>query len=244
MFRNQRQWLLYEADKQSGGGGDDKSGESGNGAVAFQQALDAHKGDVQKFATRLFEDNYQLRTNNRELRGKTAPEGSVILQGDELALWNAYKGLGKPTELVLASALDPFKTDLGKAQGELTTAKAELAQYKRNALLRDVADAAGVVYGVLATLDKPELSYEIADDKDKDGKAIKVVKVKEGDQVVDLDAYAAQKWSVFLPALRPAQEAGTPFIVQAGTASSAAKLTVAQAAQGALNDRYGKKATK
>ena len=239
MFRNQRAWLLYEADKQNGGSGGDGDKSQGNGAAAFQQALDAHKGDLQRFATQLFDDNYSLRQTNRQLRDQVAPAGSVILQGDDAALWQAYRALGAPADLVPAGTLTPVRTELTNAQAALATVQTENTALKRGQLLREVADTAGVVYSVLATLDRPELAYEIADGKDKDGKPIKIVNVKAGEKTLDFDAHAAQNWSAFMPALRPTQADGTPFVAQAGSGGKPTPKTAASVAQSWISERYG-----
>ncbi len=246
MFKNRFGQIVYSAagDGGEGGGNGGGNGEQDDGgAVAFQRAMQGHKDNVEGFARTLYDDNYKLRQTNSTLRSQTAPAGAIILQGDDAVAWNAYKTLGKHTELVPVSTVDPLKADLTTAQTTLATTQAELATLKRSALLRDVAETGGMVYSVLATLDKPNLSYEITDGKDKDDKPVKVVKVKDGDKdVVDLDTYAAANWSVFAASLRPAQSNGTPFPIQAGT-SRTTTSTVAQAASGALDQRYGKKKT-
>lgn len=239
MFRNSYElWLLLEAAKD-GGQGNGEGGEGDNGAVAFQAAMARHQNNVEAFARQLFDDNHSLRQTNRQLRGQAAPAGSTILQGDDLARWQAYQALGAPSDLVLASTVNTVKTDYAAAQTALATAQAEVATLKRGALLRDVADTAGVVYSVLATLDKPDLTYQIEDGKDASGNPAKVVKVKAGDQLVDLDTYAAQNWSAFLPALRPNQNTGTPFITQVGGGGKATKVTAATVVGDYLKQRYG-----
>lgn len=242
MFRNQREWLRYQAARDGGdgngnGGGGDNHDQSG--AAAFQQALQAHQNDLQRFATELFDDNFTLRRANRDLRNQVAPAGSVILQGDDLTRWQAYQALGAPTDLVLASTVTPVRTDLANAQSALATAQAEITTLKRGALLREVADASGMVYSVLSTLDKPDLGYTVTDGKDKEGKPVKTIKVKAGDQETELDAYAAQHWRAFLPALRPTQSSGTPFVAQAGSGGKPNQPTAATAAADYLARRYG-----
>lgn len=232
------------------GGGSDGGGDvedNASGAGAFQQALDAHNNDLRKFSTSLFDDNFKLREANRKLREQVAPAGSVILTGEQLAAWKAYQSLGAPTDLVKPDDVKAVRGDLEKARTELQQAQQEAEKYRRSLLLHDVADATGYVYSVLATLDKPDLSYEIVSDKDKDDKPIKTVKVKVGNETMDLSAYAQEQWGVFLPALVPqtqVQNVGTPYVQQSG-GSGQTKTTYATAAQGALDQRYGvKKATK
>jgi hypothetical protein len=237
--------LCLSADGAGGGGGGDVE-DNASGAAAFQKALSAHNSDLNKFSTALFDDNFKLREANRDLRKQVAPAGSVILDGDQLAAWKAYQALGAHTDLVKPDDVKAVRTDLEKARTELQQAQQEAATLKRSVLLRDVADVSGYVYSVLATLDKPDLSYEIVSAKDKDDKPIRVAKVKVGNETKDLSAYAEEQWSVFLPALVPqtqVQNVGTPFIQQSG-GSGQTKTTYATAAQSALDQRYKpKKAT-
>lgn len=250
MFNKKRSYWDLMLCLNKDGGGSDGGGDvedNASGAGAFQQALDAHNNDLKKFSTALFDDNFKLRDANRKLREQVAPAGSVILTGEQLAAWKAYQALGAHTDLVKPDDVKAIRGDLEKARTELQQAQQEAATLKRSNLLRDVAETSGFVYSVLATLDKPDLTYEIVSAKDKDDKPIKTVKVKVGNETLDLEAYAAEQWSVFLPALRPqtqTQQVGTPFVQQAGS-SGKTQQTFATAAQGALDQRYGvKKATK
>lgn len=150
-------------------------------------------------------DNYKERdkirerdARIRELEAKRTPDGALVLSGDDIALWEAYKGLGKPDEV---------SAKLTAA----TEATAERDTLKRRDTIRQVADASGYKPAVLERLGA-DLTYEIKD-VTENGKTAKQVLVKDGDKTVPLKDYAAREWTDFLPALGGTEQPivhGTP----------------------------------
>ena len=87
----------------------------------------------------------------------------------------------------------------------------EVTTLRRERLLYEVADVAGVKPTVLKALDRADLAYEIKDDNGK-----KTVMVKAGSgAATEFDTFAGANWADFMPALKPEQKIrGTPFVKQ------------------------------
>lgn len=156
--------------------------------------VEAYEREWRREAKRLRDEARNRRIKLRQLehqlatqQERVAPEGAVILTGDDATTYTAYQALGKPDEL---------KTRLGERdqfQGELTT-------LRRDALLRDVAQAAGFKPTVLKTLGG-DREYEFRE-VEVDGKPVKQPFIKDGEEFKPLSTYAEQQWGDFLPALR------------------------------------------
>ena len=165
-----------------------------------------HDGDHGKAVELLLTENREYRAKNAKLKaaldeakGKAAPDGAAVLTPDESKAWAAYQALGPAADI--ATALEAAKG--------LT---AKLAASERRDLLAKAAEAHGFKPSVLTRLMSADATVEIKE-SEKDGKPVKVAWVREGDEVRDLDAYAAANWPEFMPALRAEAQAGT----QAGT---------------------------
>lgn len=190
---SQSQTLDDEAD--DGGLGGSRNDEKI--IATFQAALERAGNNAVTLAERLYRDNYQQRERNRQLAGEVTqlrnrlPEGAVVLTGDDLAAYQAYTQLGKPTDL--AAALETSQRQA-----------AELQNLQRSGLLRQVADATGYVYEVLRTLDKPELEFAV-DQTDQGPVAYVTYPTGEGDtkERKPLAEYAALQWKAFMPSLQP-----------------------------------------
>lgn len=198
-------------------GGNDGGGD-GDRDQAFQRLLDRKNSDGISLARELFTENYNYRRNNEELKrqvgdlqGKAAPEGAVMLTGDNAKAWIAYQALGKPEEV--KQGLD-----------ERTQLQGKVSAQEREALIRGVAEAAGYKPAVLANLDRvakaegKTLGFELRDTT-VDGKVVKVPYVKDGDNASPLTDYAVTNWADFMPALsvqgtQQQQPAGTRFPLQ------------------------------
>ena len=195
---------------------DDTTGDGGGGAAPVAEAepgardrapdlvkavegLIARHGDSTAALRVLLGENHTYRDQIRELKGRLPPEGSRILQGEDARHWDTYRQLGNPGDLRKS-------LEAGKQY------EAEVAGFRRAAILRDAAELSGFRPSVLS-LAARDLEIEIADEKGKDGKAVRVAYVKgEGDTREDLQAYAEAHWGELLPSLRAAQErpVGTP----------------------------------
>lgn len=167
--------------------------------AAFQNRLNKMNGDAMAFATQLFDENYQHRSEIRDLKKKVPGEGSVVLSKEEAASYEAFKALNlKPEEV---------KTKLES----VSTLEGENATLKRKDTLRDVAGAAGFKLSVLEDRDRSieGLEYILKDEKDKQGNARKVAYVKHEGKEVPIEQFASEKWADYLPALQGGQ-ATTP----------------------------------
>lgn len=188
----------------------DSGGNEGGGdtvAQGLQNLLTRHNNDAMAVVSVLYHDNYQLREDLRNTKGKVPAEGALVLTGDDAKAWTDYQQLGKPD-------------DLRKTIGEKDKLQGELGTLQRDGVLRDVAEAAKYKFAVLKDLDgKAKLSYTIKE-VEQDGAKTKAVFVQpEGGQEQALEAYATATWADYLPALRttvwtvpgtryPAQNAG------------------------------------
>lgn len=186
---------LYEAEGTGNAGGQQSAQQPASGGndplVAFQNLL-SRSSSAETLAHRLFEENYGHRSRIRELEQLVPAQGATVLSAEQAALWQAYQQLGAP---------DAVQTTIQQAQ-----------QLRRDLELRDVAAAANLQIDVLRTL-AGDLAFEVKDET-KDGRAIRTVYVKVDGKDIALEAYAAEKWAAFLPALRPAQmgQVGAPAI--------------------------------
>lgn len=184
----------------SGGEGDDQALREIR--EKLQRLIDREGGDAGAVALQLYNDNFQLRERNRQLRERVPAEGSVVLTAEQAALWQAYQQLGTPKDIEQAIK------DRDQAQGDL-------ARMQRSAMIREAAETMGYKASVLEALDAQmgsALSYEVRD-VEVDGGKKRVAFVKAGDaEAVPLDNYAEQRWADFLPALQATgQKPGTPY---------------------------------
>lgn len=161
---------------------------------------------------------YRLREKNRAmtqerdaLQANQPADGAVVLSAEDAKELEAYRTLGKPTEV--KQALDGAKS-----------AAEDLATLRRKSELHDVQAVTGFDPDVLGDIGA-NWSYRIADEQ-ADGKPVKVVYVKEGEQEQRIDQHP--KVQKFMPALKPqgeqAKERNTLFIQQHGGTGSAGDL--------------------
>lgn len=214
-LNGKRVWIELNAADSGGNDGGDSS-------AAFQRLLEKHNNDAARLSEKLFDENFNYRSEIRQLKaqladaaGKVPGDGAVVLTGDQAQAWTAYQALGKPEEI--KQGLD----ERSQLQGKLTA-------QERAELLRGIAETTGYKASVLASLDRTakvegkSLEFTLRD-QTIDGKPSKVAYVKDGDKETALTEYAASAWADFLPALTvattqtpptgtryPAQHAGTP----------------------------------
>lgn len=113
-------------------------------------------------------------------------EGTVVLKGDDLALYEAYKGLGKPDELATKLA-------------ERDSLATEVATAKRDATIREVAEVAGLKPTVLKRLGG-DLDYVIKEIT-QDGKAVKAAYVATAQGERPIGDYVDEQWADFKESL-------------------------------------------
>lgn len=165
--------------------------------AAFQSRLAKMNGDAMGFATQLFDENFHLRKDKRDLEKKVPTEGAVVLSKEDASEYEALKALGKSGDL---------KTKL-EAAGTLETENATL---KKKDILRDIASAHGYKLSVLQDLDAKGggLEYTLKEEKDTKGQARKVAYIKQEGKDVPLEQFATEKWADYMPALK-AEQANT-----------------------------------
>lgn len=225
MFKEQ---MLFAKEGSGGGGGKGRSEDDDDRDDDKPRRRDPvvtaakYNSDVTAMAVQigqLEDDNYDLRSKNRKLRGDieglNPSEGSVVLTKEQVADWEAYKALGKPKEL-----------ETMKSENVRLATEQEL--HKRETLLREVAGnvAPGLVfdYETLKDLDSrlSGVSYEKKTSKDETGQSVTrwVVKYKEGDgdkavsKEADVKEYFEAKFPRYMPVLISQKQddaLGTPY---------------------------------
>ena len=174
-----------------------------NPAEGFQRLLDKHDKDAMKLASQLFDENYQLREKNREIKAKLPKEGSVVLSAEDAAEYNEFKKLEK-------KAADIAK-DLSRV-AELETQNRELSGMET---LREIADLGldGSKLKLSVLKDQmgrfPEAAIIIKDEKDKDGNAVRVAYIKPTKDAAEVvfTSFANEKLADYLPSLKVSAEA-------------------------------------
>lgn len=128
-----------------------------HGTIAAQ--LIARWGSAEAALQQLSTENARVRHRNRELKEQLEgyqtrnPQGSVVLHGQDLADYNAYKALGKPA-------------DVKAAVERVGALEAEVAAGKETKLYSDSSKALGWNEKVLRDLTKlRELSIEIREEQ-------------------------------------------------------------------------------
>lgn len=175
-------------------------------AASFQRLLEKKNNDAMALASQLFDENFQLRTKNRELSDKQPKEGTVTLTADEAKLWKAYQDIGvEPKEI--KKSLDKLP-DLEKTNKELAGMET----------LREMADLGldGSKLKLSVLKDQmqkfPDAVVRFATQKDKDGNEAKVAFIKPTADGTEspFTEFAAQNLSDYLPALKVNAEQSQP----------------------------------
>jgi hypothetical protein len=166
--------------------------------AAFQNRLKKLDGDAMAFATQLFDENFQLRGQKRELEKKLPADGSLILSKEDAATWEAFNALNMKPEEIAEKVKDT------------ETLTGEIAALKKRDVLRDVAGLQGYKLSVLEDRDKATDGLEyIIKEEGKQGEKRKVAYVKHEGKEVPLEQFASEQWADFVPALKVEQGNGT-----------------------------------
>jgi anthranilate/para-aminobenzoate synthase component I len=175
-------------------------------AQAFQGLLAKHNNDATAVASKLFDENFQLRTKNRELSQKIPGDGTVTLTADEAKQWNAFKDLGQePKDIKKALAQLP---DLEKQNKEL----AGMETY------RELADLGldgsklklSVLKDQLARFPDAVIRFDKQTDKDGNESKVAFIKTTADGTESSFTDFAAQNLSDYLPALKVTAEQAPP----------------------------------
>lgn len=135
-----------------------------------------------------------LRAEIDTLKAAQPADGGRVLTKDEAKAFDEFQAFGKkPSEI---------KAELDGA----TTATQELAALRRKTQLHDVQALTGFDPDVLEDIGA---GWEfVTKDEQADGKPVKIVYVKEGDQEQRIDQHP--KVMKFMPSLKPAQQQADP----------------------------------
>lgn len=170
-------------------------------------------GDSTKAVEKLYEENFQLRGDKRDLKKdldaaqkenealkaqvadggvpkgkKLVDEGAVVLSKEDAGAFEKYKEFGSTEEVETAL----------KAKKDL---EVKVAEQAKKAEISEIADHMGWNTSVLARLGS-DLEYKV-----ESGEKGKAVLVKgEGDKYVALKEYAEKNWQDFLPSLNLATD--------------------------------------
>ncbi len=125
----------------------------------------------------------------REARRKVPKEGARILSPEEAAEYDAYVAIGPSKDV---------KTRLETGD----KASTDLSARQRGDHLREVAEATGTNLKALTRL-AGDLTFEIGDEVETDGKKSRSVTVKDGDKSKPFGDYLKDEWSDMAPALLP-----------------------------------------
>lgn len=185
----------------------DDNGASGANEAALTRTIEnllaKYSGDPRAIADlharereRKDDEIRRLKRQIRQEREKRAPEGAVVLTGDDAKAWEAYRALGTPDEVTAKL-------------GEATTATERLAALEREVATSKVASAVGYKPSVLADLAKSkgfavELRQETVDGKPQE---VPYAITSDG-QAVKLTDYVSQNLADYLPALTSGTSTG------------------------------------
>ena len=221
-----RRFSLYNT-STGGEGGDPNLG--GGGATGSREAeevvrnLLARTGltttevpeGARKVMRKLAKENFKYRQKNRDLEGRVAPEGAVILSGDDATAFEAFKALGlKPEEVT-------------SAVQERDTLKTANEALRRDGIVRSAAEALNFkasVLGDLVTSKGLEVEIrevEVEENGSKVNKSLPHVKAA-GDEKAKwelLSSYAERDLKDYLPALKSNEDRakGVQYPEQHGT---------------------------
>lgn len=192
MRRYHNRLFRFEADKDGG-----NTGLGGEVLDAFKKLLEKHGNSESAVAQMLYQDNYKLREQLRDLKDKVPAQGTVAVAEADAQLLESYRKLGEPNALTTALT-------------ERDQLHSELHGLRRDAAIQEAARVSGYRFGVLKHLAAPDLAFEVKE-VEQDGEKIQSVFVAPKDgQPQSLQQYASEHWADFLPALIPQGGGQTP----------------------------------
>lgn len=185
---------------------DDPTPPINDPATGFQNLLAKKNNDAMALASQLFDENFQLRTKNRDLADKLPKDGSLVLTAEEAKEHNKLKTFLTDSKL-------EFKTlkEMVEKFPELEKSNKDLAGMETYRELADIGlDGSKLKLSVLKDqLGKfPDAVIRFDKQKDKDGNESKVAFIKtttDGTELSFTD-FAAQNLSDYLPALKVTAE--------------------------------------
>jgi hypothetical protein len=195
------QMLLHNTDDGGGTGG---GGGAPNPAAAFQAMLEKNSNDGIKLASTLFDDNFQLREKNRELKKKLPADGAIVLTGDDAKEYQAFKALNVKAEdakkaIEAVPALEKQNKELSGMESlrELADIGLDGSKLKLSVLKDQIASK------------HPDAEISFKNEKDKDGKEAKVAYIKKDKDSKEqsFTEFANAELVDYLPSLKVSTEA-------------------------------------
>ena len=191
--------------------------------------------DPSKALETLVQENYGLRSNNRELKDQIeklkVPEGSTVLAAEDAKIFEEFKALGKLEEIKKTiESFNTVNTELNTLKKESVVREAaNLHKYKFN-VLNDLVTAKGLQLEIGET--------EVQGDDGKTTKqAVALVKDQAGNKTI-LTKVIEDSFKDYIPslALSEQQNTGTSWIPQSSGGKAPEKVNLGAAY---LNMAYG-----
>ena len=198
----------------------DSDATNDNIIAGIQALLDKNENDAQRVIRILYDENYRLREQKREMQGRIPNEGATVLTADQSPLWESYQRLGAPAEL---------ETRLARLQ----EVESQLSGLQKEAVISQATEILGVVPKVFRDLVRAS-GFEVVV---TDGK------VSLGGKSYDSLVGEGGEWAVYSTVLKtnramyPSQQSGTgvsrandpveAFIKRTGEAAAAARNPLA-----------------
>lgn len=167
----------------------------GDPGKSFENFLKEHNNNAVTAAFKLFDENFRVRSRNRELSSELTKlkagqgEGTVVLSKEEAEAYNKFKALGTADEVAAAVA-------------EREELKGKLAKTERAAQIADIAKAYGWNADALKQLVEDKGLNVGLKEVEVDGVKTNagIVKVKEGESEVEKPVEDVLKF--YLPLLK------------------------------------------
>lgn len=172
-------------------------------ASGFQALLEKHQNDSIRLASTLFDENFQLRERNRELKSQIPADGSMVLSAEDAKKYKAIVDLG----------VEP--KDIKAALEKLPVLEKENKELAGMETLREIADigldGSKLKLSVLKDqLQKyPDAVVSFKTEKDKSGNEVKVAFIKTTNDAAEVPftQFASESLADYLPALKVNAEA-------------------------------------
>lgn len=182
--------------------GNDSNDNDSARIADYESQLARYKGDLTRMAEKMHEKNYNLRQRAQAAESRIPAEGSVVITATDAKSFKDYQVLGSVSEL--------------------TDRQARLGQLEQFQMVSNAAGVVGMNPNVLAKLLAPGTKLEVGEATDSDGQAKRVVYIHTGSegQKANLEQYAKENWSDFMPALKAeGEQNGRTWIQQQGSAA-------------------------
>lgn len=178
-----------------------------NPAETLQKLLAQKNNDAMALASQLFDENFQLREKNREIKAKLPGDGTLTLSAEEAKEYNKIKTFLTDSKLDLKSI-----KEMAEKVPTLEKQNKELAGMET---MRDLAEVGleGSKLNLNVLKDQlqkfPDAQVTFKTEKDKDGNEAKVAYIRTAPDATEVSFtdFAKEKFADYLPALKVSAEA-------------------------------------